>query len=100
MSTSKEARDLEIDLKRIYKKINKQYKSITREIIDEIVRKFDDLADVYINEEKLLSNKEKESLNDSLLTKKILNNGEYNEAASIATVLKFYLEYVPIHEYL
>ena len=76
MSTSKETRDLEIDLKRIYKKINKQYKSITREMIDEIVRKFDDFADVYINEEKLLSNKEKESLNDALLTKKILNNGE------------------------
>ena len=91
MSSSKVSSDLELDLTRIYKAINKQYKSITREMIDEIVRKFDDFADVYINEAKHLTTKEKESLNDALLTKKILNNGEYNEAASIATILNFIL---------
>ena len=90
MSSSKVSSDLELDLTRIYKAINKQYKSITREMIDEIVRKFDDFADVYIKESHL-NNKEKESLNDALLTKKILNNGEYNEAASIATILNFIL---------
>ena len=89
MSTSRAARDLELDLTRIYNTINKEYKSITRELVDEIVRKFDDFADVYINEAKHLTTKEKESLNDVLLTKKILNNGEYNEAASITTILNF-----------
>ena len=52
MSFSKVSNDLELDLTRIYKNINNQYKSITREMIDEIVRKFDDFADVYINEAK------------------------------------------------
>ena len=91
MSTPRAARDLELDLTRIYKAINKQYKSITRELVDEIVRKFDDFADVYIHESTHLTKKEKESLNDVLLTKKILNNGDYNEAASIATILNFIL---------
>ena len=91
MSTSRAAHDLELDLTRIYNAINKEYKSITREMIDDIVRKFDDIADVYIHEAKHLTTKEKESLNDTLLTKKILNNGDYNEAASIATILNFIL---------
>ena len=91
MSSSKVANDLELDLTRIYNAINKEYKSITREMIDEIIRKFDDFADVYIKEARHLSTKEKESLNDVLLTKKILNNGDYNEAASIGTVLNFIL---------
>ena len=91
MSTPSVARDLELDLTQKYKLINKQYKSITRELVDEIVRKFDDFADVYIKEARHLSTKEKESLNETLLTKKILNNGDYNEAASIATILNFIL---------
>ena len=91
MSSSKVANDLELDLTRIYNAINKEYKSITREMIDEIIRKFDDFADVYIKEARHLSTKEKESLNETLLTKKILNNGDYNEAASIGTVLNFIL---------
>ena len=91
MSTPSVARDLELDLTQKYKLINKQYKSITRELVDDIVRKFDDIADVYIHEAKHLTTKEKESLNDALLTKKILNNGDYNEAASIATILNFIL---------
>ena len=90
MSSSRAARDLELDLTKIYNAINKEYKSITRELVDEIVRKFDDFADVYIKESHL-NNKEKESLNDALLTKKILNNGDYNEAATIATILNFIL---------
>ena len=53
MSSSKVANDLELDLTRIYKAINKEYKSITREMIDEIIRKFDDFADVYINNSHL-----------------------------------------------
>ena len=90
MSTLSVARDLELDLTTKYKTINKQYKSITRELVDEIVRKFDDIADVYIAESHL-KNKVKESLNETLLTKEILNNGDYNEAASIATILNFIL---------
>ena len=77
-------------LTKIYKLINKQYKSITRDLVKEIVLKFDDFADVYINESHL-TNKENESLNNELMTKKILDNGEYNEAASIATILNFIL---------
>ena len=91
MSSSKVSSDLELDLTRIYKTISKEYKSITREMVDEIVPKFDDFADVYINEAQHLTTKEKDSLIDSLLKKKILNNGEYNEAASIATILNFIL---------
>lgn len=90
MSTPSVARDLELDLSQKYKLINKTYKSITRELVDDIVRKFDDIADVYIDNSHLTT-KEKESLNDALLTKKILNNGDHNEAASIATILNFIL---------
>ena len=91
MSTSREARDLELDLTKIYKQINKQYKLITRELVVDIVRKFDDIADVYIDNAQHLSSKEKQSLTDALLTKKILSNRDYNEAASIATILNFVL---------
>ena len=90
MKSSKEAFDLEDDLKRIYKQINKEYKSITRELVDTIVRRFDDFADIYIHESSL-NNKEKGVLNNSLLTKRILNNCYYNEEASIATILNFIL---------
>lgn len=90
MSSSKVSKDLDMKLTKIYKLINKQYKSITRDLVKEIVLKFDDFADVYINESHL-TNKEKESLNNELLTKKILDNREYNEAASIATILNFIL---------
>ena len=90
MSFSKEARDLELDLTRIYNAINKQYKSITRELVHTIIQKFDDFADIYINE-SCLNNREKESLNGALLSKRILNNGDYNEAASIPTILNFIL---------
>ena len=90
MSTPRAARDLELDLTRIYNTINKQYKSITRELVDEIVRKFDDFADIYINE-SCLNNREKDVLTNALLSKRILNNGDYNEAASIPTILNFIL---------
>ena len=82
--------DLYLDLNQKYKTINKQYKSITRELVDDIVQKFDDIADLYINESHL-SDKEKESLSNTLLTKRILNHGEYNEANSISTILNFIL---------
>lgn len=82
--------DLDLDLTQKYNTINKQNKSITRELVDKIVRKFDDIADLYINE-SFLSDKEKESLSNTLLTKRILNNGEYNEANSISTILNFVL---------
>ena len=90
MSSSRVAQDIDMKLTKIYKLINKQYKSITRDLVKEIVLKFDDFADVYISESHL-TNKEKESLNNELLTKKILDNREYNEAASIATILNFIL---------
>ena len=85
--SSKASHNLEEDLNKIYNQINKQYKSITRELVDTIVRRFDDFADIYINESPL-SNKEKNVLENSLLTKRILNNGEYQR----------YLKYVYICE--
>ena len=90
MSSSKVSKDLDMKLTKIYKLIYKQYKSITRDLVKEIVLKFDDFADIYINESHL-TNKEKDSLNNELMTKKILDNREYNEAASIATILNFIL---------
>ena len=90
MSTPRAARDLEEDLNKVYKQINKRYKSITRELVNTIIQRFDDFADIYINE-SCLNNREKESLNGALLSKRILNNGDYNEAASIATILNFIL---------
>ena len=89
MSSSKTAHDLELDLNKIYKQINKQYKSITRELVDTIIRRYDDFADIYINESPL-NNKEKDVLTNALLTKRILN-GVYNEVASIETILNFIL---------
>ena len=79
------------ELSKLYKQINKQYKAITRELVAYIVRKFDDIADGYIDNAKHLSSKEKQSLSDALMTKRILSNNKCDEAASIATILNFVL---------
>mgnify|MGYP001108951480 FL=1 len=84
-------RGVEADLNRLYKQINKTYKSITRELVHSIITKFDDFADVYINNSKLLNQKEKDALDEKLLTRKILNNEGCDEANTISTIINFIL---------
>ena len=79
------------ELTKLYKQINKQYKAITCELVADIVRKFDDIADVYIDNVQHLSNKEKNSLSDALMTKRILNNDKCDEVMTIPTILNFIL---------
>ena len=83
--------EFENDLKKIYQTINKQYKSITRELVDSIIRKFDDIADVFINNSTIISSRGKDSLDENLLTRKILNHEGRNEANTISTVINFIL---------
>ena len=83
--------EFENDLKKIYQTINKQYKSITRELVDSIIRKFDDIADVFINNSTIISSRGKDSLDETLLTRKILNHEGRNEANTISTVINFIL---------
>ena len=78
-------------LTKIYEQINKQYKAITCELIDEIIRKFDSFADVYIDNAQHLSTKGKKSLANELITKRILKNEKCNEVSSISTILNFIL---------
>ena len=84
-------KNFEADLNKLYKTINKQYKSITRKLVDSIIRKFDDFADVYINNSKLISAKDKDKLDEQLLTRKILNHEGKNEANTISTIINFIL---------
>lgn len=72
-------------LSKIYDKINKIYKSMTRERTKNIVNKLDYMAHAYHNHFKL-SNKAKKKNDNALISARILNNKNFPEASTLATI--------------
>ena len=73
---------------KIYDEINEYFPKINKEMVDDIVERFDELADLYYSHFDL-NNKEINKINNSLLTKRILNNKLCNTPNSIHTILSF-----------
>lgn len=72
-----------------YSKINEIYKSITRERTKEIVNKLDYMIHAYYNHFKL-SAKSKKKNDNALISARILNNKQFPEASTIATIYTVY----------
>ena len=69
-------------LEDLYKRINVYYKTITREMINQIVHRIDDISDLYFETcFPDLNSKQKRKNENNLLTKRILNNKTINEAS-------------------
>ena len=77
-------------LEDLYKRINVYYETITREMINQIVHRIDDISDLYFEIcYPDLNSKQKMKNENNLLTKRILNNKTINEASTFDTVLNF-----------
>lgn len=80
----------EVDLEKLYEKVNEHFETITGEMIHQIVHRIDDISDMYFEicyPDLNLHQKNKNKNN--LLTKRILNNKKNNEAATFNCVLNF-----------
>ena len=75
-------------IKKVYDQINKHFKTINRADVIAIVKKLDDIADIYFNE-YTFNDKEEKQIENTLLTRKILRNPEYPEPNTVNTVLTF-----------
>lgn len=80
----------EQELEKIYKKVNEHFETITREMINQIVHQIDYISDMYfeicypdLNSQQKMKNE------NNLITKRILNSKNFNEAATFDTVLNF-----------
>ena len=62
-----------MDINKVYDEINEYFPKINKEMVDDIVERFDELADLYYSNFDL-NPKEFNKINNSLLTKRILNN--------------------------
>ena len=77
-------------LDKLYKEIHKYYKTINREMVNRIVIRTDDIADMYYKyTQPDMNDKERKHIENTLLTKRILNNDKCNEASTFNTVLTF-----------
>lgn len=77
-------------LEDLYKRINEYYETITREMINQIVHRIDDISDLYFEIcYPDLNPQQKRKNENNLLTKRILNNKTINEASTFDTVLNF-----------
>ena len=77
-------------LNKVYDIIHKHFKTINRELVNKIVMKLDDIADMYFDKFEL-NNKDIHQINNSVFTKKILNNENCPEANTVDTILSFIL---------
>jgi len=77
-----------MDINKLYDKINEYFPKINKEMVDDIVERFDELADLYYSNFDL-NPKELNKINNSLLTKRILNNKLCNTPNSVHTILSF-----------
>ena len=72
-----------------YDKINKVYKTMTRERTKDIVNKLDDMIHAYYNHLHLNA-KQKRKNDNALISSRILNNKSCPEAATIPTIYTLY----------
>ena len=77
-----------MDLNKIYDEINEYFPKINKDMVDDIVERFDELADLYYSNFDV-NDKESNKINNSLLTKRILSNKLCNTPNSIDTILSF-----------
>ena len=73
---------------KLYEKINNDYPSLTREMTDSIVRKFDEIQDMWFDRFDM-NDKENRKNDNNLLTKRILKS-KIGEASTFNTVHNFY----------
>lgn len=78
----------EQQIEEMYSEINKYYPKINREMVDDIIMRFDEIADLYYDN-FILNDKELNNINNTLLTKRILNNEKFNTASTINTIMSF-----------
>ena len=77
-------------MNKLYIKVNKYYKTINRIMIDKIVHRMDEIADMYFNIRFPEMNPKDRSKNENaLMTKRILSNKLCQEASTFDTVLNF-----------
>ena len=77
-------------MKNLYKKVNQYYKTIDREMIKQIVRRIDEISDMYFNIcFPDMNSKQKSKNENNLMTKRILHSKIINEASTFDTVLNF-----------
>lgn len=77
-------------MKKLYEKINKHYKTINRELIKNIVNRIDEITDMYYDRVFPDMNDRYKIQNErALLTKRILRNDKMPEASTFDTVLNF-----------
>ncbi|KAK8870860.1 hypothetical protein M9Y10_008758 [Tritrichomonas musculus] len=74
----------------LYKRINKYYKTINREMLKQIVKRTDEITDLYFEYvNPNMSDKERRQNEKVLMTKRILNNKKCNEVCTFNGVLSF-----------
>lgn len=80
----------EKQMDKLYDRINEYYKTINRELINNIVNRIDEIADMYYNYVfPDMNDKDKKHTENALLTKRILNNDKMPEPLTFDTVLNF-----------
>lgn len=81
---------IEEQMEKLYEKINVHYKTINRELINNIVNRIDEITDMYFNYcFPDMNDKDKRQNENALLTKRILKNEKMPEASTFDTVLNF-----------
>ena len=77
-------------MNKLYEKINEHYKTINRELINNIVNRIDEITDMYYDRVfPDMNDKYKKQNERALLTKRILRNDKMPEASTFDTVLNF-----------
>ena len=75
-------------IKKVYNTLHEHFKTIKRDQVIDIVKKLDDVADIYF-EELDLSPKDIKQINNSVLSKKILSNKKCPEPNTTDTILSY-----------
>ncbi len=77
-------------MNKLYERINEHYKTINRELINNIVNRIDEITDMYYDRVfPDMNDKYKKQNERALLTKRILRNDKMPEASTFDTVLNF-----------
>ena len=77
-------------MEKLYEKINVHYKTINRELINNIVNRIDEITNIYFDYRfPDMNDKDKRQNENALLTKRILKNEKMPEASTFDTVLNF-----------
>lgn len=77
-------------MEKLYEKINVHYKTINRELINNIVNRIDEITNIYFDYRfPDMNDKDKRQNENALLTKRILKNEKMPEASTFDAVLNF-----------